>query len=74
MTKEEFEALENKCQTVYLDGCTLIRMVSKWKEDHILWYDADEFAHTIHYSKVELNRIDRTEELTEFAKGLTIGD
>ena len=76
MTKEEFEALEDKWQTVYIDGCKPIRMVSKYssKKDHILWYDSDEFAHTIHYSKVELNRIDRTEELTEFAKGLMIGD
>lgn len=76
MTKEEFEALEDKCQTVYIDGCKPIRMVSKYssKKDHILWYDSDEFAHTIHYSKVELNRIDRTEELTEFAKGLMVGD
>ena len=51
-------------------------MVSKYssKKDHILWYDSDEFAHTIHYSKVELKRIDRTEELTKFAKGLMIGD
>lgn len=76
MTKEEFEALEDNWQTVYIDGCKPIRMVSKYssKKDHILWYDSDEFAHTIHYSKVELNRIDRTEELTEFAKGLMIGD
>lgn len=76
MTKEEFDALEDKWQTVYIDGCKPIRMVSKYssKKDHILWYDSDEFAHTIHYSKVELNRIDRTEELTEFAKGLMIGD
>ena len=76
MTKEEFEALEDKWQTVYIDGCKPIRMVSKYssKKDHILWYDSDEFAHTIHYSKVELNRIDRTEELSEFAKGLMIGD
>ena len=63
MTKEEFEALEDKWQTVYIDGCKPIRMVSKYssKKDHILWYDSDEFAHTIHDSKVELNRIDRTE-------------
>lgn len=76
MTKEEFDALEDNWQTVYIDGCKPIRMVSKYssKKDHILWYDSDEFAHTIHYSKVELNRIDRTEELTEFAKGLMIGD
>ena len=76
MTKEEFEALEDNWRTVYIDGCKPIRMVSKYssKKDHILWYDSDEFAHTIHYSKVELNRIDRTEELTEFAKGLMIGD
>ena len=76
MTKEEFEALEDKWQTVYIDGCKPIRMVSKYssKKDHILWYDSDECAHTIHYSKVELNRIDRTEEFTEFAKGLMIGD
>ena len=78
MTKEEFDALEDKCQTVYIDGCKPIRMVSKYssKKDHILWYDSysDEFVHTIHYSKVELKRIDRTEELTEFAKGLMIGD
>ena len=76
MTKEEFEALEDNWQTVYIDGCKPIRMVSKYssKKDHILWYDSDEFAHTIHYSKVELKRIDRTEELTEFAKGLMIGD
>ena len=76
MTKAEFEALEDKWQTVYIHGCKPIRMVSKYssKKDHILWYDSDEFAHTIHYSKVELNRIDHTEELTEFAKGLMIGD
>ena len=76
MTKEEFEALEDKWQTVYIDGCKPIRMVSKYssKKDHILWYDSDEFAHIIHYSKVELNLIDRTEELTEFMKGLMIGD
>lgn len=76
MTKEEFEALEDKWQTVYIDGCKPIRMVSKYSSDKdcILWYDSDEFAHTIHYSKVELKRIDRTEELTEFAKGLMIGD
>ena len=76
MTKEEFEALEDRWQTVYIDGCKPIRMVSKYssKKDHILWYDSDEFAHTIHYSKVELNLIDRTEELTEFMKGLMIGD
>ena len=76
MTKEEFEALEDNWRTVYIDGCKPIRMVSKYssKKDHILWYDSDEFAHTIHYSKVELNLIDRTEELTEFAKGLMIGD
>ena len=76
MTKEEFEALEDMWQTVYIDGCKPIRMVSKYssKKDHILWYDSDEFAHTIHYSKVELNRIDRTEELSDFAKGLMIGD
>ena len=76
MTKEEYEALEDAWQTVYIDGCKPIRMVSKYssKKDHILWYDSDEFAHTIHYSKVELNRIDRTEELSEFAKGLMIGD
>ena len=76
MTKEEFEALDDKWQTVYIDGCKPIRMVSKYssKKDHILWYDSDEFAHTIHYSKVELERIDRTEELTKFAKGLMIGD
>ena len=51
-------------------------MVSKHssKKDHILWRDSDECTHTIHYSKVELNRIERTEELTEFAKGLMIGD
>ena len=51
-------------------------MVSKCSSDKdcILWYDSDEFAHTIHYSKVELKRTDRTEELTEFAKGLMIGD
>lgn len=76
MTKEEFDALEDKWQTVYIDGCKPIRMVSKYssKKDHILWYDSDECAHIIHYSKVELNLIDRTEELTEFAKGLMIGD
>lgn len=74
MTKEEFDALDNKYQTVYLDGCTPIRMVSKWKEDHILWYDSDECSHTAHYSKVELNRTDRTDEFSEFAKGLMIGD
>ena len=76
MTKEDFEALEDKWQTVYIDGCKPIRMVSKYssKKDHILWYDSDSCAHTIHYSKVELNLIDRTEELTEFAKGLMIGD
>ena len=76
MTKEEYEALEDKWQTVYIDGCKPIRMVSKYssKKDHILWYDSDEVAHTIHYSKVEMKRIDRTEELTEFAKGLMIGD
>ena len=76
MTKEEFEALEDKWQTVYIDGCKPIRMVSKYssKKDHILWRDSDERTHTIHYSKVELNRIDRTEELTEFAKGLMVGD
>ena len=76
MTKEEFEALEDNWRTVYIDGCKPIRMVSKYssKKDHILWYDSDSCAHTIHYSKVELNRIDRTEELTEFAKGLMIGD
>ena len=74
MTKEEFEALENKCQTVYLDGCTPIRMVSKWKEDHILWYDKDECSYTSHYSRVELNRTERTDELAKLAKGLMIGD
>lgn len=76
MTKEEFEALEDKLQTVYIDGCKPIMMVSKYgsKKDHILWHDLDMREHTIHYSKVELNRIDRTEELTEFAKGLMIGD
>ena len=76
MTKEEFEALEDKWHTVYIDGFKPIRMVSKYssKKDHILWRASDECTHTIHYSKVELNRIDRTEELTEFAKGLMIGD
>ena len=76
MTKEEFDALENKWNTVYIDGYKPIWMVSKYssKKDHILWRDSDERTHTIHYSKVELNRIDRTEELTEFAKGLMIGD
>ena len=76
MTKEEYEALEDKWQTVYIDGCKPIRMVSKYssEKDHILWYDKDYCTHTVHYSKVELNRIDRTEELTEFAKGLMIGD
>ena len=76
MTKEEFDALEDKCQTVYLDGCTPIKMVSKYssEKDHILWYDSDECAHNVHYSKVELNRIDRAEELSEFVKGLMIGD
>ena len=76
MTKEEFEALEDKWRTVYIDGYKPIWMVSKHssKKDHILWRDSDERTHTIHYSKVELNRIDRTEELTEFAKGLMIGD
>ena len=76
MTKEEFDALEDKWQTVYIDGCKPIRMVSKYssKKDHILWRDSDERTHTIHYSKVELERIDRTEELTKFAKGLMIGD
>ena len=76
MTKEEFEALEDKWNTVYIDGYKPIWMVSKHssKKDHILWRDSDERTHTIHYSKVELNRIDRTEELTEFAKGLMIGD
>lgn len=76
MTKEEFEALEDKWHTVYIDGYKPIWMVSKYssKKDHILWRDSDERTHTIHYSKVELNRIDRTEELTEFAKGLMIGD
>ena len=50
MTKEEFEALEDNWHTVYIDGCKPIRMVSKYssKKDHILWYDSDEFAHTIH--------------------------
>lgn len=76
MTKEEFDALEDKWHTVYIDGYKPIWMVSKYssKKDHILWRDSDERTHTIHYSKVELNRIDRTEELTEFAKGLMIGD
>ena len=76
MTKEEFDALENKWHTVYIDGYKPIWMVSKYssKKDHILWRDSDERTHTIHYSKVELNRIDRTEELIEFAKGLMIGD
>ena len=79
MTKEEYEALEDKWQTVYIDGCMPIKMVSKVpkcssEKDHILWYDKDECAHTVHYSKVELERIDRTEELTKFAKGLMIGD
>ena len=76
MTKEQFDALDDKWQTVYLDGYTPIRMVSKYssKKDHILWYDEDECAHTVHYSKVELNRIDRTNELGEFVKGLMIGD
>ena len=78
MTKEEFDALEDKCQTVYIDGCKPIRMVSKYssKKDHILWYDSysDEFVHTIHYSKVELKRIDRIGELYDFAKGVMIGD
>ena len=76
MTKEEFEALEDKLQTVYIDGCKPIMMVSKCssKKDHILWHDLDVREHTVHYSKVELERTDRTEELTEFAKGLMIGD
>ena len=76
MTKEEFEALENKRQTVYLDGCTPIRMVSKYssEKDHILWYDWDECAHKVHYSKVELKRNERTDEHGKFAKGLMIGD
>ena len=76
MTKEEFEALEDKLQTVYIDGCRPIMMVSKYssKKDHILWHDLDVREHTIHYSKVELERTDLTAELTEFAKGLMIGD
>lgn len=76
MTKEQFDALDDKWQTVYLDGYTPIRMVSKYssKKDHILWYDEDECANTVHYNKVELNRIDRTNELGEFTKGLMIGD
>ena len=76
MTKEEFEALEDKWNTVYIDGYKPIWMLSKYssKKDHILWRDSDERTHTIHYSKVELNQIDRTEELTKFAKGLMIGD
>ena len=76
MTKEEFDALDNKCQTVYLDGSKPIQMVSKHSSDKdcILWYDKDYCMHTVHYSKVELKRIDRTEELTEFANGLMIGD
>ena len=76
MTKEEFEALEDKRQTVYLDGCKPIKMAAKdsLDTDYILWYDSDGRAYIVHYSKVELNRIDRTEELTEFAKGLMIGD
>ena len=76
MTKEEFEALEDKCQTVYIDGCTPIRMISKYSSDKdcILWHDSDECAHTVHYSKVWLKRTDRTEELSEFAKCLMIGD
>lgn len=41
MTKEQFDALDDTWQTVYLDGYTPIRMVSKYssKKDHILWYD-----------------------------------
>ena len=76
MTKEEFEALEDKLQTVYIDGCKPIMMVSKYssKKDHILWHDLDVREHTIHYSKVELERTDRTAELSKFAKGLMIGD
>ena len=76
MTKEEFEALEDKLQTVYIDGCRPIMMVSKYssKKDHILWHDLDVREHTIHYSKVELERTDRTAELSKFAKGLMIGD
>ena len=76
MTKEEFDALEDKWHTVYIDGYKPIWMVSKHssKKDHILWRDSDERTHAIHYSKVELNRIDRPEELSEFAKGLMIGD
>ena len=76
MTKEEFEALEDKWHTVYIDGCKPIKMAAKdsLDTDYILWYDSDGCAHTIHYSKVELKRIDRTEELSEFAKGLMIGD
>ena len=76
MTKEQFDALDDTWQTVYLDGYIPIKMVSKRssKKDHILWYDEDECAHTVHYSKVELNQIDHTNDLGEFAKGLMIGD
>lgn len=64
MTSEEFEKLEDKWQTVYIDGRTPIRMVSKRssKKDCILWYD-DECSHTIHYSRITLELSDSEKEL-----------
>lgn len=70
MTKEEFDKLEDKWQTVYLDGKTPIRMVSKRssKEDCILWYDSDEYAHTAHYSRIETKQCDHQKAIDTFAK------
>lgn len=69
MTADEFEKLEDKWQTVYIDGRTPIRMVSKRssKKDCILWYDSDECAHTIHYSRITLDLSDFEKELEELA-------
>lgn len=69
MTKEEFDKLEDKWQTVYLDGKTPIRMVSKRssKEDCILWYDSYEYSHTTHYSRITLELSDFEKELDRLA-------
>lgn len=70
MTKEEFDKLEDKWQTVYLDGKTPIRMVSKRssKKDCILWYDSDECSHTAHYSRIEVKQCEHQKAIDTFAK------
>lgn len=70
MNKEEFEKLEDKWQTVYIEGRTPIQMVSKnsSKKDCILWYDEDECSHTIHYSKITLELSDFEQELEKLTK------